>query len=62
MIQIDSDQATHCALTNPSEADIAFARRLRGDCMLLGAGGKMGPTLAKACNCALSAAGRNLRS
>ena len=46
MIRIDSDQQLDSLLTQPSEADIAFARRLRGDTMVLGAGGKMGPTLA----------------
>jgi nucleoside-diphosphate-sugar epimerase len=61
MIQIDSDQALNSALTTPGEADIAFAKRLRGDTMILGAGGKMGPTLAQRLRLALSAAGRNLR-
>ena len=61
MIQIDSDQALNSALTTPGEADIAFAKRLRRDTMILGAGGKMGPTLAQRLRLALSAAGRNLR-
>jgi len=34
-------------LTRPSRSDIEFAGRLKGDVMVLGAGGKMGPTLAK---------------
>ncbi len=33
-------------LTKPSEADIDFMRRLNGDLILLGAGGKIGPSLA----------------
>jgi nucleoside-diphosphate-sugar epimerase len=33
-------------LSQPSEADIAFMRRLEGDILILGAGGKMGPSLA----------------
>ena len=59
MIPIDSDQQLDRVLTQPSEADIAFAQRLRGDCMLLGAGGKMGPTLARRLQLALRAANRN---
>jgi nucleoside-diphosphate-sugar epimerase len=35
------------ALSQPSQADIDFMNRLRGDVMVLGAGGKMGPSLAK---------------
>ena len=48
-------------LTLPGEADIAFAKRLRGDVMILGAGGKMGPTLAKRFRRASDAAGSSRR-
>jgi nucleoside-diphosphate-sugar epimerase len=48
-------------LTVPSAADIAFAGRLTGDVMILGAGGKMGPTLAKRLRRALDAAGNQRR-
>jgi len=34
-------------LAEPSDADIACARRLSGDVIVLGAGGKMGPSLAR---------------
>ncbi len=34
-------------LSEPSEADRAFMRGLQGDIIILGAGGKMGPSLAK---------------
>jgi nucleoside-diphosphate-sugar epimerase len=34
-------------LSTPSEADIACCRRLNGDVLILGAGGKMGPSLAR---------------
>lgn len=61
MIRIDSDEKLDRALTQPSQADIAFARRLDGDCMVLGAGGKMGPTLARRLLHSLRAAGRNSR-
>ncbi|MBI4903026.1 MAG: NAD(P)-dependent oxidoreductase [Acidobacteria bacterium] len=45
------------ALSAPNEADISFLRRLRGDVMLLGAGGKMGPSLARRIRRAADAAG-----
>ena len=38
MIRIDSENELNRQLTQPSEADIAFAGRLRGDTMVLGAG------------------------
>ena len=61
MIRIDSENELNRQLTQPSEADIAFAGRLRGDTMVLGAGGKMGPTLAQRLLAALRAAGRDSR-
>jgi nucleoside-diphosphate-sugar epimerase len=59
MIRIDSEQHLDHLLTQPSEADVAFALTLSGDCMVLGAGGKMGPTLARRIQFALRAANRN---
>jgi hypothetical protein len=44
-------------LAQPSEEDIAFMRRLDGDVLILGAGGKMGPSLARLCRNASDAAG-----
>jgi nucleoside-diphosphate-sugar epimerase len=61
MIRIDSDQHLNSVLTQPSEADIAFAGRLGGDSMVLGAGGKMGPTLAQRLQRALRSANRKSR-
>jgi nucleoside-diphosphate-sugar epimerase len=61
MMHIDSEEQLNSLLTQPSEADIAFARRLTGDTMILGAGGKMGPTLAQRLQLALRAAERNSR-
>jgi len=61
MIRIDSDQHLNSLLTQPSEADIAFARRLAGDTVILGAGGKMGPTLTLRFLRALRSADRKLR-
>jgi nucleoside-diphosphate-sugar epimerase len=44
-------------LGRPSPADIAFARMLGGDVLVLGAGGKMGPSLARRVRRACQAAG-----
>jgi nucleoside-diphosphate-sugar epimerase len=61
MIRPESDQQLNDLLTEPSEADIAAASRLQGDTMVLGAGGKMGPTLARRLLRALRGADRKLR-
>ncbi len=61
MISIASDEQLRDLLTQPSEADIAFASRLEGDTMILGAGGKMGPTMAERLLRALRSAGRKSR-
>ena len=34
-------------LSRPGEADCGLMRRLEGDILILGAGGKMGPSLAR---------------
>jgi len=44
-------------LSRPNAADIAWARRLNGDIMVLGAGGKMGPSLAVRARRAIDTAG-----
>jgi dTDP-4-dehydrorhamnose reductase len=44
-------------LSRPGEPDVTFARELEGDVLLLGAGGKMGPSLARLCRRASDAAG-----
>ena len=44
-------------LSRPSEADVEFLRQLEGDILILGAGGKMGPSLARLCRRAADAAG-----
>lgn len=61
MMRIDSEQELNHLLAQPSEADIAFAGRLDGDTMVLGAGGKMGPTLAQRLQRALRSANRKSR-
>src|SRR5690349_3525751 len=48
-------------LSRPSEADTDCLRRLEGDIAILGAGGKMGPSLARLCRRAANEAGRPRR-
>jgi nucleoside-diphosphate-sugar epimerase len=45
-------------LSRPSPADLEVARKLAGDVVVLGAGGKMGPSLARRVRRAFDAAGR----
>lgn len=59
MMRFDSEQQLDDFLTQPNEADIAFAHKLQGDTIVLGAGGKMGPTLAKRLQRSLREACRN---
>ena len=61
MIAPRSEPELDRLLLQPNAADIAFASRLEGDTIVLGAGGKMGPTLAKRLQAALREAGRNNR-
>ena len=44
------------ALSQPSERDVAFLRGHPGDILIVGAGGKMGPSLARLCRRAADAA------
>ena len=48
-------------LSRPSEADVEFLRHLEGDILILGAAGKMGPSLARLCRRAADAAGPGRR-
>src|SRR6187399_2947233 len=48
-------------LSRPSAADVEFARSLDGDVMVLGAGGKMGPSLARRVRRALDSASASRR-
>jgi nucleoside-diphosphate-sugar epimerase len=61
MISPRSEQELDQLLTLPNAADLAFAQQLEGDTIVLGAGGKMGPTLARRLQNALRVAGRNSR-
>lgn len=53
---IETEEQLEEKLSKPSERDIEFMHRLDGDVMVLGAGGKMGPSLARRCKRALEAA------
>src|SRR5947209_8574002 len=44
---IGSTEDLERRLSEPTESDRSFVRSLRGDLIILGAGGKMGPSLAK---------------
>ena len=59
--RIDSEAALEDALAEPSAADIACAARLDGDVLVLGAGGKMGPSLARRAQRAVTRAGSRSR-
>jgi len=54
---VRDEDALEELLSRPSAADVAFARTLTDDVMVLGAGGKMGPSLARRARRALDAAG-----
>ena len=51
------EAALENTLSHPSEADIAVVRSLPGNFLILGAGGKMGPTLAMRIQKAINAVG-----
>ena len=46
-IQINTEAELEEVLSRPSEADVAAMAQLEGDLLILGAGGKMGPSLAR---------------
>ena len=58
---IETEEQLEEKLSAPSEQDVALMRRLSGDVLVLGAGGKMGPSLAKRCKRAIDAAGAGKR-
>ncbi|MBS1809013.1 MAG: NAD-dependent epimerase/dehydratase family protein [Acidobacteria bacterium] len=55
-MHIETETQLEDALTTPNEHDIELMRHLSGDVMILGAGGKMGPTLARRIKQAANAA------
>lgn len=54
---IENEEQLEARLAAPNEADVAMLRRLPGDVIILGAGGKMGPSLARRVKRATEAAG-----
>jgi len=58
---VRDEEALEELLSRPSVAEVAFARSLDGDVMVLGAGGKMGPSLARRVRRALDSAGSSGR-
>ena len=59
---INSEEDLEQALARPSRRDIEFASDLEGDVLILGAGGKMGPTLARRVAGAFAAVRRSNRT
>jgi len=58
---ITTEEQLEELLSRPNAADIEWARRLNGDVMVLGAGGKMGPSLALRTRRAIDAAATSHR-
>lgn len=54
---IDTESQLEALLSQPSAADIAAVSHINGDVMIVGAGGKMGPSLARRSKQAMLAAG-----
>jgi len=55
--RIETEEALENVLSEPSDADIGCIRRLNGDILILGAAGKMGPSLARRTHRAMKRAG-----
>jgi nucleoside-diphosphate-sugar epimerase len=58
---IEDEEQLEGLLARPSSADVAFAGTLRDDVLVVGAGGKMGPSLARRIRRAFDAAGNRRR-
>ncbi|MGH9839121.1 MAG: NAD-dependent epimerase/dehydratase family protein [Blastocatellia bacterium] len=61
MQYIETEERLEDRLSTPNGRDIAVAQRLSGDVIVLGAGGKMGPSLARRIKRAVDAAGTRCR-
>jgi len=59
--RIENEAALEDALARPSDRDLEFADRLDGDVLIVGAGGKMGPSLARRVRRALQRTGNRHR-
>jgi dTDP-4-dehydrorhamnose reductase len=60
-MKIENVQQLEERMSRPTEADVASMRELRGDVLILGVGGKMGPTLAQRIRRSAVAAGKSTR-
>lgn len=60
-VEPETEEQLEELLSRPSPADIEFARGLAGNVMVLGAGGKIGPSLARRVRRAFRAAGASRR-
>lgn len=60
-MKIESEEQLEERMSRPTEADIASMRALEGDVLLLGVGGKMGPSLAQLLRRSADAAGKKMR-
>jgi nucleoside-diphosphate-sugar epimerase len=58
---IQSEAELEDLLSNPSPEDVAFFRKVEGDLIILGVGGKIGPCLARRAGRAAQAAGAKIR-
>lgn len=58
---IETEAQLEDVLADPSESDVQWAARLAGDVLVLGAGGKMGPSLARRIHRAVQRAGAGCR-
>ena len=54
---IETETQLEQRLATPNQQDIELMRRLSGNVMVLGAGGKMGPSLVRRCKRAIESAG-----
>ena len=59
--RIDTERQLESALAQPSDADVESISRLDGDILILGAGGKMGPSLARRIQQAVGESGSRTR-
>ena len=59
--RITSEAELEDLLAQPTDADVAAVARLEPDILILGAGGKMGPSLARRVQCAAARAGTGSR-
>jgi nucleoside-diphosphate-sugar epimerase len=58
---IDNETELENVLAEPSDADLEMVGRLDGDILIVGAGGKMGPSLARRARRAVDRTGRRIR-